>query len=176
MAVKQLNDKFAVITNVTFLWAKVHEPAPKYNPADGREFSVTCLIDAETKKQLAKMKINKNITEVDEDKYPEYEGLYTLKLTQNELKADGSPLPPPIVLGSDKQPMTDNVGNGSTGQVKIYMREGIGASKGKLNVKLSSMFVQNLVPYEGSSAADGFEDDDAPALAGNFDDDDDIPF
>lgn len=174
MAVKQLNDKFAVLTDVVFLWAKVHEAAPKYNPADGKEYSVTCLIDADTKKQLAKMKINKTIAEVDEDKYPEYEGLYTLKLTQNELKADGGALPKPVVLGPDKQPMTDNVGNGSKGQVKIYMREGIGASKGKINVKLSSMFVQNLVPYEGTSVTDGFDD---PVEVGAFDDDDDdIPF
>ena len=176
MAVKQLNDKFAIITDVVFFWSKVHEPAPKYNPDDGREYSVNCFIDADTVKQLKKMKINKNFNEVDEDKYPEHEGLYVLKLTQNELKRDGSPLPKPVVIDRFKSPIEDNIGNGSTGQVKIYMQEGIGASKGKLNVKLSAMMVENLIPYEGgNSAADGFDTEDAPAQVAD-DDDDDIPF
>lgn len=170
MAVKQLNDKFAIITDVVFFWAKVLEPAPKYNPDDGKEYSVQCFIDSATMKELKKMKINKQFSEVDEDKYPEYEGMYVLKLTQNELKKDGSPLPKPVVINKQKQVIDEAIGNGSTGQVKIYMQEGLGASKGKLNIKLSAIMVENHIAYEGNSAIDGFDVDDVP------DDDDDIPF
>lgn len=165
MAVRVLNDKHTVITDVVFMWAKVHEPTPKYNPEDGREYSVVCLIDRETKKELEKMKLNKNFKEVDEDKYPDYEGLYEVKFAQPEKNRAGKTLIAPIVIGPDMQQTDSLIGNGSKGQIKLFTMQGMGASKGKINARLHSVLVQDMVEYEGGSDLDGFEVDESAKKA-----------
>lgn len=163
MAVKKINDKYIVLTNVIFMWPKVQEPGLKYNSTE-QEYSVECLVDAETVKGLKALKVNKTFKDASE-KYPEHEGRWSFKAANNVLTAQGKELQPPFVLDTSLTPISEKVGNGSTGQVKLFCMEGQGLSKGKLNIKLNGLMVTNLVVYEGSNQSEGFEVDD-----------DDIPF
>lgn len=173
MAVKQVNDKLLVISDAVLYWAKVHEPAPNYDPSKPDEWSVTALISKADAKSLEKMKINKQFKEVEEEedgKYQDHIGLYSVKFTQPSKSSKGKDMRPPVVLGADGKPTTENIGNGSKGQVRLFLMEGQGPSKGKLTARLNGLYVQDLVEYvEQSSDIDGF---DVDVDNEGFDDDD----
>lgn len=172
MAVKKLNDKYIVLTNVIFMWPKVQEPATKYQSTE-LEYSVECVIDDETKKELTKLKLNKQFKDASE-KYEEYDGMWLFKATQNVLTSTGKELRPPFVIHPDKTTVQETVGNGSTGQIKLFCMEGAGVSKGKINIKLNGLLIEDLKVYEGNDAADGFDLDDTSS--GGMDEDDDLAF
>lgn len=172
MAVRQL-PKHLIVTDAVLMWSKMQVPVLKYGEDNVYEYSVEALIDEETKKALTKLKVNKQFKEAGE-KYEEYEGLYILRLTQPKFARSGKELQKPVVFDQYQQPTTEEPGNGSKGQVKIFFQEGTGVSKGKLNLRLHSVFVQEWEEFSGGgNGLDGFDD---AADGGEGFDDDDIAF
>lgn len=186
MAVKfKSEDQALYIKDVTFYWASVHSPKPKFDPSDGNEYVADIIVSASDAKALKKIKLNKGIKEigvdVDEERFPGHEGDFVFKGKAPEFTAKGKKLQIKVV-GPDGKPITENIGNESKGNVKFFVWEGDkGISKGKLNSRINVVHVTDLVPYNDVSGGydeelgiDLSEPDDTD-IGSEFDDDD-IPF
>jgi hypothetical protein len=62
----------------------------------------------------------------------------------------GKPLTVNVVNPEGKL-IEDLIGNGSTGHLRLYATEGVGATKGKVNVRLNTVMVTDLVEYANNT-------------------------
>jgi len=149
---EQMNVK---LSNVIFYYAKVYEPAQNYAKT-ANEFSVQCLIDKETMTKLKGLKVNKTFKNVEDEglleKYPDGKGRYLVSFKMPEFTAAGKSLSVRVV-DTHGRSMTDLIGNGSKGEVLIWIYEGTGMSKGKMNSRLSAIKVDDLVSFERKERA-----------------------
>jgi hypothetical protein len=149
---EQMNVK---LSNVIFYYAKVYEPAQNYGKT-ANEFSVQCLIDKETMTKLKGLKVNKTFKNVEDEglleKYPEGKGRYLVSFKMPEFTSAGKPLSVRVV-DTKGHGMTDLIGNGSKGEVLIWIYEGQGMSKGKMNSRLSAVKVDELVHFDRKEKA-----------------------
>lgn len=148
-----------IIKDVIFYYAKVQEPALNYAKT-GNEFSVQALITKEEMQKLKVMKINKTFKNIEDEglleKFPEGKGRYLVSFKCPEKTSTGKELSIRVVDASGKV-MPDLVGNGSKGQLKIWLMEGQGLSKGKMNARLNAMMVEALKEYHKKSGDEDFE-------------------
>jgi hypothetical protein len=152
-AVIKLEKNAIYLQNVTLFWSKVQEP--HQGPYDDiPKYSTTVIMDSETVKELKKIKINKTFKEIgvdiDVDKYPDHEGSFICKFEQPSLTKAGKPLTVNVVNPEGKL-IEDLIGNGSTGHLRLYATEGVGATKGKVNVRLNTVMVTDLVEYANNT-------------------------
>jgi hypothetical protein len=89
-------------------------------------------------------------------------GNVAVNLKRKAVKADGTPNLPVGFVDAKKQPITkfNNIGNGTTGNVKIYRATYDVMGKKGITTILSAIQVTNLVEYTGSVDFDMEEDVD----------------
>lgn len=156
----------------------VHEPKPKYQSQE-REFSIVVFVDEEAKdKLLDEVFINKTISEVGKGKttrpprrvkfplssqvedgkahYDAAEGLFGFSVARPEFSKKGN-LMSVNVIDKDGQPFTENVGNGSVCNIKMF---GYKNQDGQVTVMLDTVQVIEHVPYEGGDGSSGSVEDD----------------
>jgi len=158
-----------VLNDVIFFYAKIKEPGLKYGSQTDREYSVNCLITKADMQKLKAMKVNKTIKNIEEegilDKYPGGDGRYLVTFKSPTHTTTGKEL---VVKAFDPKgkELDCLIGNGSKGSVKVWLFEGQGLSKGKMNSRLTAIKVDKLVEFEkkgGGSAGDDFSfESDSP--------------
>ena len=155
-----------------FAYAKIQEPAFKYQSTTEKEFSIDIIVDKATAKAFGKQFPKQKGKTVDNDDFeeiykmpppfPDQDEQYVLKLKRPAQYKDGKPLPEsywPKVMqkkgGKAVQiPREVLVGNGSTGKVSYDVNEN---DYGTF-AKLKNILVEDLKEYKksGGSGADDF--------------------
>lgn len=157
-----------IIRNVMFMYVAVQNPKKKYQ-SEEREYSVNVVFDKATSTEITNLFPNKKMTPMDEDSFKDKYGMpapftgifYVMKLSQPELRKDGSPIPDfarPRVLLETKAGIFDItekklVGNGSMGDV--YYNYYTVPKFGKV-LRLGNLVVKRLVEFEREDS--GFMD------------------
>ena len=165
------------IKNAVVFYPVVHEPKLKYQSTD-KEFSVTVFVDEESKDRLLdEVMVNKTFAEVgvtktskpprkikymlssqaDEGKvnYDIVKGLWGFNVAKPEFSKKGNRMSV-NVIGLEGKPFTENVGNGSVVNLKLF---GYKNQDNQLVVTLDTMQVVEHVPFESKGAADSIQDD-----------------
>ena len=155
-----------------FAYAKIQEPAFRYQSTTEKEFSIDIIVDKITAKAFGKQFPKQKGKRVDNDDFeeiykmpppfPDQDEQYVLKLKRPAQYKDGKPLPEsywPKVMqkkgGKAVQiPREVLVGNGSTGKVSYDVNEN---DYGTF-AKLKNILVEDLKEYKktGGSGADDF--------------------
>ena len=155
-----------------FAYAKIQEPAFKYQSTTEKEFSIDIIVDKATAKAFGKQFPKQKGKQVDNDEFEEIYKMpppfsdqdeqFVLKLKRPAQYKDGKPLPEsywPKVMqkkgGKAVQiPREVLVGNGSTGKVSYDVNEN---DYGTF-AKLKNILVEDLKEYKkpGGSGADDF--------------------
>ena len=158
--------------SAVFAYAKIQEPAFKYQSTTEKEFSIDLVVDKVTAKEFGKKFPKQRGKTVDTEDfediykfpppYPEQDTQYILKLKRPAQYKDGKPLPEsywPKVMqkkgGKAVQiPREVLVGNGSTGKVSYDVNENDFGTF----AKLKNILVEDLKEYKksGGSGADDF--------------------
>lgn len=149
-----------IIRNVMFMYVAVQNPKKKYQ-SEEREYSANVVFDKATSAEITALFPNKKMAPMDEDSFKAKYGMsapftgifYVMKLSQPELRKDGSPIPDfarPRVLLETKAgifDITDKklVGNGSMGDV--YYNYYTVPKFGKV-LRLGNLVVKRLVEFE----------------------------
>ena len=150
--------------NVPVVYAQVLKPAKKYNSED-TAYQMGLFINADTMEELGEIGLNKEMAEVGKTKikkgsnrgklkydpenehYTPYTGMFGAQFSRDTKKKDGSERTPIKVVGVDGKPFTENVGNGSICNVKMF---GYRNDEDMLVVMLDTVVVLEHVPYEDS--------------------------
>jgi len=163
------------LKNVPVTFAQVLKPGKKYN-SDDKAYSMNVFVDSNTMDALDKIGINKELAEVgvtkikkgknrgnikyplDEHNTP-YEGMFAAQFSRNVEKrnAEGEVikvLSPLKVIGSDGEPFTEEVGNGSVCHIRTFAYRN---TDDALVLMLDTVVVLEHVPYVRE---DGFFDDE----------------
>ena len=154
-----------------FAYAKIQEPAFKYQSTTEKEFSIDIIVDKATAKAFGKQFPKQKGKQVDNDDFeeiykmpppfPDQDEQYVLKLKRPAQYKDGKPLPEsywPKVMqkkgGKAVQiPREVLVGNGSTGKVSYDVNENDFGTF----AKLKNILVEDLKEYKKTgSGADDF--------------------
>lgn len=146
-----------IIRNVIMFYPKVQEPAPKFDPSQGDEYSVQIAVTKAEMQRLKKMNINKTFKSVDDDnlaeKYPGTEGMYMVRIATNAIGTNGKSQKP-TVFSANGEVLDCLIGNGSKGDVKINLYESKKGAQGKLNAQLMALRITELVEYKGKKSGD----------------------
>lgn len=165
------------IKNAVVFYAAVHDPKTKYQSTD-KEFSATVFVDEDAKENLIDVvMVNKTFaavgvtktskpprkikyalsSQVDEGKgnYDLVDGLWGFNIAKPEFSKKGKPMSV-NVIDKDGKPFTENVGNGSVVNLKLF---GYKNQDGQLTVTLDTMQVVEHVPYEQKGESGVVEDD-----------------
>lgn len=158
--------------SAVFAYAKIQEPAFKYQSTTEKEFSIDLVVDKATAKEFGKMFPKQRGKTVDTEDfediykfpppYPEQDTQYILKLKRPAQYKDGKPLPesywPKVMQKKNGKavqlPREVLVGNGSTGKVSYDVNEN---DYGTF-AKLKNVLVEDLKEYKksGGTGADDF--------------------
>ena len=145
----------SIVRNVTLNFMKVNPDAP-VSPFGAMQWEAQLEGDASREDEFAalgKVRILDN-------------GNVAVNIKRKAFKADGSANVPVALVDAKKQPITvfNNLGNGSTGNVKVYRAEYEYAGKKGITTIMSAIQITDLVIYTGSVDFD-MEADDAPMAA-----------
>ena len=158
--------------SAVFAYAKIQEPAFKYQSTTEKEFSIDLIVDKATAKAFGKQFPKQKGKTVDNDDFeeiykmpppfPDQDEQYVLKLKRPAQYKDGKPLPesywPKVMQKKNGKavpiPREVLVGNGSTGKVSYDVNEN---DYGTF-AKLKNILVEDLKEYKktGGSGADDF--------------------
>lgn len=158
--------------SAVFAYAKIQEPAFKYQSTTEKEFSIDLIVDKATAKAFGKQFQKQKGKTVDNDDFeeiykmpppfPDQDEQYVLKLKRPAQYKDGKPLPesywPKVMQKKNGKavalPREVLVGNGSTGKVSYDVNEN---DYGTF-AKLKNVLVEDLKEYKksGGSGADDF--------------------
>ena len=165
------------VMNATVFYPVVHEPQKKYQSED-REYSILCFVDEEAKdKLLDEVLVNKTFALVGKDKtqkpprrtkyplstqveegkahYDIVDGLYGFSVARPEFSKKGN-LMSVNVIDADGNEFTENVGNGSVCNIKMFAYRN---QDGQAVVMLDTVQVIEHVPYEAKGNSGSVEDD-----------------
>lgn len=123
-------------------WASVTTPNTKFEPV----YSVNLLVDDDTAKEFAKK--GHKIKQMDEGP--------SIVIKRKAKDKNGKDRPAPKLVDSNKQPITDLVGNGSKVKVQYHEWETSNQFGDFKGLDFQAMQVLDLVPY-GDRASDGAE-------------------
>lgn len=158
--------------SAVFAYAKIQEPAFKYQSTTEKEFSIDLIVDKATAKAFGKQFPKQKGKTVDNDDFeeiykmpppfPDQDEQYVLKLKRPAQYKDGKPLPesywPKVMQKKNGKAVTLPrevlVGNGSTGKVSYDVNEN---DYGTF-AKLKNVLVEDLKEYKksGGTGADDF--------------------
>lgn len=165
------------LKNVPVFYPVVHTPKEKFQSKE-REFSVTPFVDEEAKdKLLDEVMVNKTFAEVGVSKtskpprkikyplssqveegkanYDLVNGLWGFSVAKAEFSKQGNPMSV-NVIDLEGKPFTENVGNGSIVNLKLF---GYKNREGQVVVQLDTLQVVEHVPFESRSSSDSVDDD-----------------
>lgn len=165
------------IKNAVVFYPVVHEPRPKYQSQD-KEFSTQVFVDEESKDRLLdEVMVNKNFSQVgvtktskpprkikfplssqvDEGKvnYDVVDGLWGFNVAKPEFSKKGVRMSV-NVIDKDGKPFTENVGNGSVVNLKLFGYRNV---DNQLVVTLDTMQVVEHVVFESKGSNDTVVDD-----------------
>ena len=165
------------LKNVPVFYPVVHEVKKKYN-SEEKEFSVTVFIDEPTKDKLEdEVAVNKTFAKVGVTKtskppkrikyplssqaeegklnYDEVEGMWGFTVTRPEFSKKGNKQTI-NVIDKDGNAFTENVGNGSVCNIKLFAYKN---RDGQLVVTLDTLQVIEHVAYETAASSDSVDDD-----------------
>ena len=172
-----------------FAYAKIQEPAFKYQSTTEKEFSIDIIVDKATAKAFGKQFPKQKGKTVDNEEFedifkmpppfPDQDEQYVLKLKRPAQYKDGKPLPesywPKVMQKKNGKavpvPREVIVGNGSKGKVSYDVNEN---DYGTF-AKLKNILVEELIEYKkaGGSGADDFGLELEEPTADEFDQADD---
>lgn len=170
------------IKNAVVFYAAVHEAKKKYQ-SEAKEFSAQVFVDEEAKdKLLDEVMVNKTFAEVGVTKtskpprkikfmtsdqaeegkvnYDVVKGLWGFNVAKPEFSKKGNAMAV-TVIDTSGQPFTDNIGNGSVVNLKLFGYRNV---DNQVVVTLDTVQVVEHVAYEGRTASDSVEDD----ILGNY--------
>ena len=165
------------LKNVPVFYPVVHEVKKKYQ-SEEKEFSVTVFIDEPTKDKLEdEVAVNKTFAKVGVTKtskppkrvkyplssqaeegklnYDEVEGMWGFTVTRPEFSKKGNKQTV-NVIDKDGNAFTENVGNGSVCNIKLFAYKN---RDGQLVVTLDTLQVIEHVAYETAASSDSVDDD-----------------
>ena len=165
------------IKNAVVFYAAVHEAKKKYQ-SESKEFSAQVFVDEEAKdKLLDEVMVNKTFAEVGVTKtskpprkikfmtsdqaeegkvnYDVVKGLWGFNVAKPEFSKKGNPMVV-TVIDTEGQPFTDNIGNGSIVNLKLFGYRNV---DNQVVVTLDTVQVVEHIAYEGRTASDSVDDD-----------------
>lgn len=170
------------IKNAVVFYAAVHEAKKKYQ-SEAKEFSAQVFVDEEAKDRLLdEVMVNKTFAEVGVTKtskpprkikfmtsdqaeegkvnYDVVKGLWGFNVAKPEFSKKGNAMAV-TVIDTDGQPFTDNIGNGSIVNLKLFGYKNVDS---QVVVTLDTVQVVEHIPYESRATSDNVEDD----ILGNY--------
>ena len=133
----------AIIRDLELYWANLYKP---HAPFGTEIFDVQIRTTDEDKVKVLK-DLGVNLKKHDD-------GYYFGNVKRKTVNAKGDPMDPPKVVDSSKAALSDPIGNGSTGNIKLFSYEyKVGGRSGRAAM-LTAVQVVDLVPYEAKGDVD----------------------
>ena len=147
----------SIIRNVTLNYVKV-DPAKPVNPFGALQWEAQIEVAADRSAEIEGMG---KLRALDN-------GNVAVNIKRKAIKHDGTPNFPVALLDAKKETITvfNNIGNGSTGNVKVYRNEYDVAGRQGVSTSLSAIQITDLVEYTGSVDFD-IEVDGADVITGD---------
>ena len=141
------NSETAIVRDLEFHWAHLQKP---HNPFGTEIWDVQ--IRTTDKEKVAELKKHGINMKTHEDGY--FFGNVKRKTVNNK----GESMEAPKIVDAAKKEVTEVIGNGSKGHIKVFAYDyKVGPNKGR-TAQLTAVQVIDLIPYEASSSTD-FEDE-----------------
>lgn len=136
-----------IVKDVELHWAKLDAPVDPFKTGE-KVWEVQIRTDDEN---VAKSWAKDYFINAKKDD----EGHWKANIKRKELNRKGESNQPPVVLGRDNQPMpSNNIGNGSIGDLKLFQYPYDVAGRKGVSSMLSAVRVTNLKEYTPSSEVD----------------------
>ena len=147
----------SIIRNVTLNYVKV-DPAKPVNPFGALQWEAQIEVAADRSAEIEGMGKLRTLDT----------GNVAVNIKRKAIKHDGTPNFPVALLDAKKETITvfNNIGNGSTGNVKVYRNEYDVAGRQGVSTSLSAIQITDLVEYTGSVDFD-IEVDGADVITGD---------
>lgn len=149
------------IRNKKVRWAAVHKADDRFGDA---KWKIDMIFDvADDAKEIAELKsMGLNLREYLKDGTPTDPGILYLRADSKTTTAKGKGNKGPVVVGRDgRTPFTEDIGNGSTCNVKVYVKAWKAAGKSGVKAYLNAVQVVDHVPYAGGGSFDDITGDGA---------------
>lgn len=148
----------SILRNVTLNYLKV-DPSKPVSPFGTLQWEVQIEVPENRADEISEMGKLRTLDN----------GNVAVNIKRKALKHDGSANFPVALVDAKKQPIEvyTNIGNGSTGNVKVYRNEYDVAGRQGISTSLSAIQITNLIEYTGSVDFD-IEADDAVATHDDF--------
>lgn len=132
-----------IVKNVELRWAKLSTPVA---PFGTEQWELQIVGDKSREKEFSQFGKVKATTD----------GKISVNLKKKAKKADGTPAEPVRLVNSAKEPITNRsiVGNGSLGNVMVFLRPYDVMGKSGISVMLVAVQVTKLVEYKATSGVD----------------------
>lgn len=145
-----------IIKNVELRWAKLSTPVA---PFGTEQWELQIVGDKSREKEFSQFGKVKATTD----------GKISVNLKKKANKADGTPAEPVRLVNASKEPITNRsiVGNGSTGNVMVFLRPYEVMGRSGISVMLVAVQVTKLIEYKATSGVDFdmMSDDESSAEA-----------
>jgi hypothetical protein len=147
----------SIIRNVTLNYVKV-DPAKPVSPFGALQWEAQIEVSADRSAEIEGMGKLRTLDN----------GNVAVNIKRKAIKHDGTPNFPVALLDAKKETITvfNNIGNGSTGNVKVYRNEYDVAGRQGISTSLSAIQITDLVEYTGSVDFD-IEVDGAGVITGD---------
>jgi len=140
-----------VFKNKEVRWASVHTPDERFDPCWKADILFNKKTDA--KEIKAYMDLGFNFKEYkNKEGVPTDPDIYYLRAKSKCNQKSGKANKPPVVVGRDgRTPFSQDIGNSSTCNVKVYVKENIVTGKRHVTLYLNAVQVVNHVEYGGGA-------------------------
>lgn len=157
-----------VLKNVSVKWAKLIRPGQAFDEGQPDLWSVNMFVTPEDHKKLLDLGCEAKKSDKDDALF------FVAK--RNVKNKKGDPVPPPALVDGRKQPMTEEVGNGSVCNIAVTPFEWKKGQREGVLLYLNAVQVVNYLP--ASNGVDAFDviDDAQAASNDKTDDGDGLPF
>ena len=131
----------SILRNVTLNYLKV-DPSKPVSPFGTLQWEVQIEVPEDRSEEIAEMGKLRTLDN----------GNVAVNIKRKALKHDGSPNFPVALVDAKKNTIEvfNNIGNGSTGNVKVYRNEYDVAGRQGISTSLSAIQITDLVEYTGS--------------------------
>ena len=131
----------SILRNVTLNYLKV-DPSKPVSPFGTLQWEVQIEVSEDRSDEIAEMGKLRTLEN----------GNVAINIKRKALKHDGSPNFPVALVDAQKKTIEvfNNIGNGSTGNVKVYRNEYDVAGRQGISTSLSAIQITNLIEYTGS--------------------------
>jgi len=131
----------SILRNVTLNYLKV-DPSKPVSPFGTLQWEVQIEVSEDRQDEIAEMGKLRTLEN----------GNVAINIKRKALKHDGSPNFPVALVDAQKKTIEvfNNIGNGSTGNVKVYRNEYDVAGRQGISTSLSAIQITNLIEYTGS--------------------------